>query len=192
MFVMAIRQTYIKEIPNYSNYLITSEGQIFSLMTGKQMRIGNRQGYVTVILRDEEGRTKTHYLHRLVAQAFYGDIPDGMEINHLDEDKNNNALSNLSLIDHASNCRYGTRNKRISDGLRGKKKKRVQLQVNDAGEVKIFETIAQMCDAYPSQKRNTWYQRVNAQKEPRLFYESIESGRVIYISILNIIDPNNA
>ena len=189
---MAIRQTYIKQIPNYSNYLITSEGQIFSLMTGKQMRIGNRQGYVTVILRDEEGRTKTHYLHRLVAQAFYGDIPEGMEINHLDEDKNNNTLSNLSLIDHASNCRYGTRNQRISDGLKGKKKKRVQLQVNDGGEVKIFETIAQMCDAYPSQKRNTWYQRVNSQKEPRLFYESIEKGRVIYISILNITDPNNA
>ena len=188
---MVAKQTYIKEIPNYPNYLITTEGQIFSLMTGKQMRIGKRTHYVTVILKDEDGKSKTHYLHRLMAQTFFGDIPEGMEINHLDEDKTNNKLSNLSITDHATNCRYGTRNKRISQGLMGKKKKRVQLQVNDGGEVKIFDTIAEMCNEYPTQKRNTWYQRVNAQKEPRLFYESIEQGRVIYISILNITDPNN-
>jgi hypothetical protein len=126
-----------------------------------------------------------------MAQTFFGNIPNNMEVNHKDENKMNNRIENLEIVSHASNCRYGTRNKRISDGLRGKKKKRVQLQVNDGGEVKIFDTIAQMCDEYPSQKRNTWYQRVNAQKEPRLFYESIEQGRVIFISILNIIDPNN-
>ena len=188
---MVSKQTYIKEIPNYPNYLITTEGQIFSLITGKQMRIGKRTHYVTVALKDEEGRSKSHYLHRLMARTFFGDIPEGMEINHLDEDKTNNKLSNLSITDHASNCRYGTRNERISDGLRSKKKKRVQLQVNDGGEVKIFDTIAEMCDAYPRQKRNTWYQRVNAQKCPRLFYESIHEGRVIFISILNITDPNN-
>lgn len=180
-----------KQIPNYPDYFITTDARVFSVKLGRELKIGNRQKYVTVALKESNGIPKSLYLHRLMAQTFFGNIPNNMEVNHKDENKMNNRIENLEIVSHASNCRYGTRNKRISDGLKGKKKKRVQLQVNDAGQVKIFDTIAQMCDEYPSQKRNTWYQRVNAQKEPRLFYESIHEGRVIYISILTITDPNN-
>lgn len=39
-------------------------------------------------------------LHRLIYELEYGDIPDGYDIHHLDNDKTNNVLSNLKMIDH--------------------------------------------------------------------------------------------
>lgn len=44
-----------------------------------------------------EGKGKAVYVHRLVWSTFNGDIPVGYEIDHLDDDKANNSLSNLSL-----------------------------------------------------------------------------------------------
>lgn len=44
-----------------------------------------------------EGKGKAIYVHRLVWMAFNGDIPEGYEIDHLDDDKANNNISNLSL-----------------------------------------------------------------------------------------------
>lgn len=37
-------------------------------------------------------------VHRLVAECFIGQIPEGMEINHIDGDKGNNNLSNLEIV----------------------------------------------------------------------------------------------
>ncbi|KGO31900.1 hypothetical protein Q757_04270 [Oenococcus alcoholitolerans] len=46
------------------------------------------------------------------------DNPDGyQEINHLDEDKLNNCVSNLEWCDRKYNCNYGTRTQRIAKNL---------------------------------------------------------------------------
>jgi len=39
--------------------------------------------------------SKTHYVHRLVLEAFVGPCPPGMECRHLDGDTSNNRLANL-------------------------------------------------------------------------------------------------
>jgi hypothetical protein len=43
---------------------------------------------------------KRYYVavHRAVYSFFQGEIPDGMQINHKDGNKNNNALSNLEMV----------------------------------------------------------------------------------------------
>lgn len=55
-----------------------------------------RAGYYQVKIYFE-GKGKAIYIHRLVWMAFNGHIPEGYEIDHLDEDKANNNLSNLAL-----------------------------------------------------------------------------------------------
>ncbi|MCU1197511.1 HNH endonuclease [Stenotrophomonas maltophilia] len=40
----------------------------------------------------------TWYAHRLVWEAAHGPIPEGMQIDHLDSNAGNNALSNLDLV----------------------------------------------------------------------------------------------
>jgi hypothetical protein len=38
-------------------------------------------------------------MHRIVWEKHNGPIPDGFEIHHIDEDKENNDISNLELVD---------------------------------------------------------------------------------------------
>lgn len=45
------------------------------------------------------------------------DIPEGYEVNHIDENKHNNRLDNLNLMSHGDNIKYGTRNARVADAL---------------------------------------------------------------------------
>lgn len=47
---------------------------------------------------------KTYYVHRIVWETFNGEIPVGMEIDHIDTNRSNNALSNLRLATHRQNC----------------------------------------------------------------------------------------
>lgn len=44
--------------------------------------------------------------HRIVYSYFKGEIPDGMQINHIDGDKGNNALSNLEVVTPSENMRH--------------------------------------------------------------------------------------
>lgn len=43
------------------------------------------------------------FVHRLVWETFNGEIPDGYEIDHIDGNKQNNALSNLRCVTHTEN-----------------------------------------------------------------------------------------
>ena len=57
----------------------------------------------------KDGIKKNHHVHRLVAAAFIGPLPDGLETRHLDDDPDNNRLSNLA---------YGTSKENKADMLR--------------------------------------------------------------------------
>lgn len=81
----------------------------------------NKYGYVYLSLKCLDGKRRFFYLHRVMWYMAYGPIPDGYEINHIDENKQNNALSNLNLMTHKENCNHGTRIERIAAKKRGRK-----------------------------------------------------------------------
>lgn len=49
------------------------------------------------------------------------DIPKGLQVNHIDEDKHNNRLDNLNLLSLGDNIRYGTGIERRAAARRGRK-----------------------------------------------------------------------
>ena len=57
--------------------------------------------------------TKIYHVHRLVVETFIGEIPDGMEVDHLDRDRSNNALDNLRIVTHSQNNRNTSHNDRV-------------------------------------------------------------------------------
>lgn len=65
----------------------------------------NRDGYLSVILYDNNFKCNSKYVHRLVAQSFLknGDKP---EVNHIDGDKSNNIVSNLEWCTRCENIQH--------------------------------------------------------------------------------------
>lgn len=56
-------------------------------------------GYLSVVLTDSENRRKRYTrIHILVAESFIGEIPKGYHVHHIDDNKQNNAVSNLEII----------------------------------------------------------------------------------------------
>lgn len=54
--------------------------------------------YFRVILRGSRHRRRSCYIHRLVWEAFVGEIPKGYIVHHKDGNRQNNSLSNLQLV----------------------------------------------------------------------------------------------
>lgn len=139
-----------KDVPGYQGlYQVSNLGRVRSLdrlvqcMNGMRMSKGcirknciGRGGYHIIVL-SKDAKTKTFRIHRLVYEAFIGEIPDGYEINHIDEDKNNNALSNLNLMTPKQNANWGTRNERA--GIKHRRK------VVMDGEIE-FDSLTQAAD----------------------------------------------
>lgn len=77
----------------------------------------NNRGYHTIALR-RDGNTEYRLIHRLVAKAFLDNPNNWPEVNHKDEDKVNNAASNLEWCSSKYNANFGTRNERVAKAQR--------------------------------------------------------------------------
>lgn len=129
-----------KDIPGYEgHYQASNFGRIRSLKFNKLriLKLGNDGcGYYIVQLY-LNNVAKSLHLHRLVWITFYGPIPEGLQINHKDENKSNNSLANLELVTPSQNTNYGTRNKRVSEKLG----KRIQMLDKNNNILKTFNSI---------------------------------------------------
>lgn len=93
----------------YPNYKVSNTGEVMSLYWGIMSKRLNKSGYYFVRLYSN-GKKKEFRIHRLVALAFVSN-PDKQRfnvVNHIDENKLNNNMSNLEWCDTAYNVTYGT------------------------------------------------------------------------------------
>ena len=145
------------------------------LMKGKNMRLKkNREGYLAVGL-SKCSKQKILLVHRLVWEAFNGNIQEGYQVNHIDENKTNNILSNLNIMTAKENVNWGTRNLRASKSLKNHPNMSFQVaQYKDGKLISIYPStkeaqritgissgnISQCCrGGYFDTKRNKWYQQ---------------------------------
>ena len=110
----------VKSLPRTTPYINKAGYESSQFREGQlKKEIDNGRGYKTVDLyKDNKG--KRLYIHRLVVEAFVGDIPPGMAVNHIDFNKANNALDNLEIVTYSENNNHSAKAGRY-DGKRGAK-----------------------------------------------------------------------
>lgn len=87
------------------------------LHKGKLLKPGiDRVGYLHVVL-SKDNKQKMFLVHRLVYASFHGKIPEGMQVNHIDEDKTNNSIENLNVMTSKENINWGTGNERRAKSM---------------------------------------------------------------------------
>jgi len=94
------------EIPGYDKYYISKCGQILSIKrnTKKIMRpSSNGRGYQIISIRNNNGIRKAPKVHRLVCRTFLLDYSEDLHVDHKDNNKTNNNLSNLRMVTVSQN-----------------------------------------------------------------------------------------
>ncbi|WP_337970148.1 NUMOD4 domain-containing protein [Virgibacillus salexigens] len=97
-----------KDINGYDVlYQVSNYGRVWSNKTNRIMKHHNDHlGYARLILR-KNNQSFSHYVHRLVAEAFLINKNEFPCVNHIDEDPKNNRSDNLEWCTHQYNSTYG-------------------------------------------------------------------------------------
>lgn len=94
-------------------------------------------GYLAVRLY-KNGKWRTIRLHRIIAEAFIPNENNLPEINHIDEDKSNNAASNLEWCTRKYNCNYGSRIERLSKAMTNGKLSKAVIATLPDGSIEEY------------------------------------------------------
>lgn len=136
-----------KDIIGYEGlYEVSDTGRVRNKITQRVFRCSlGTTGYHQVHLR-KNSKPRTYLVHRLVAQAFLINENKLPQVNHVDEDKSNNDVSNLEWCTPKQNANHGTRIERITNSINysvvGKKNSKPIKQINkDSAVVRIWNSI---------------------------------------------------
>tara|TARA_A100000171_G_scaffold23102_1_gene21500 strand:- start:36 stop:791 length:756 start_codon:yes stop_codon:yes gene_type:complete len=102
------KEKNMKQHPQYSNILVSQEGEIYSNLSGKNKKLKtsiNEHGYEICCITLGQGKSIKKRVHRLVAETYLPNPLNLREVDHLDCDKLNNNLSNLEWVSSKENKR---------------------------------------------------------------------------------------
>ncbi len=136
-----------KTIPHYPKYKINSLGQVVSHKGHTMSWIDNGNGYKLVKLyNDVKPQGRMCLVHRLVLSTFSPIKDSALDVNHIDGNKANNALSNLEWVTKSENTRhahvtglFSNRNKLTIEDV---------LQIKDKIASTEFETYTKISKDY--------------------------------------------
>lgn len=110
-----------KDVLGYEGlYQVSNLGRVKSLNYNKtkEEKVLQLQEYDYIRVQLwKNGNCKFKQVHRLEYEAFYGPIPEGMQVNHINENKHDNRLENLNLMTPKENINWGTGQERAHKKL---------------------------------------------------------------------------
>ncbi len=92
-------------------YEVDREGNVYSLdrfdgwinRKGRKLKVDLNSASYSRVTLSKSGKTKRFLVHRLVYESYYGEIPKGLQVHHMDENKQNNSINNLKLVTQREN-----------------------------------------------------------------------------------------
>ena len=147
-----------RKIPSLDNlYEINEDGTIFrNIKTKRELKIKldthhSKSGYFTTFIhiggRRPDAYIKRIIIHRAVAECWLGECPEGMEVDHIDRNSQNNHYSNLRYVtkseqmqnrDHSKISEKGRQNLEES-----RRKRMKQVITNKDGVKNKYDSISE-------------------------------------------------
>lgn len=105
---IVIERKHYYKLELFVAYYISQDGCVFSLFGNRFLKTSfTKTGYRVVGLSTNGlGRTKTKSIHRLIAERFIPNPSNYREVDHIDGDRSNNAVSNLRWCTHKQNMSF--------------------------------------------------------------------------------------
>ncbi|MBY0483474.1 HNH endonuclease [Nitrosomonas sp.] len=141
----------MKICPSFQGYSATSDGSIVShRRRGVRVpghggtksvidydhnyllsQLTTKKGYKTVCIMLENGKTRPVGVHRMVADAYHGVCPTGLQVRHIDGNASNNTPDNLCYGDALQNASDRILHGRYKSGSEHHNSKLTKQQVED-------------------------------------------------------------
>jgi hypothetical protein len=162
-----------KDVVGYEGlYQVSDLGNVRSLYFGKKkiLKSGlSTSGYLSVNLHKDK-KQKIHMIHRLVYEAFVGIRScRKMVIDHIDNEKSNNKLSNLQYISNRENSSRGKKPKTGENNIYlNSGSYLVRMRVNSEkvsiGTFKTIEEAVLMRDSFLKEITSTYKAKLKELK----------------------------
>lgn len=156
----------------WGQYSVTKDGQIINERTGEtRTTTHDSHGYIIVNLPLDLGYRKAFKVHTLVYTAFMGDIPNCMEIDHINRNKEDNRLENLRLVpsrDNSHNSEYmGTKRRGVYYNKQRKKWIASIFIEREHRYIGIFAEEKDAIEAYANARENWDKKGIMPQERPK-------------------------
>ena len=112
MATITINECVYNIHPIYDLYAASKDGNVINIIKRVPQK-GNKDkhGYMQVSVRKRgQSGQKNYRAHRFVWEAFSGEIPEGKQIDHINNNKEDNHLSNLQLLTPQQNSKKAAKN----------------------------------------------------------------------------------
>lgn len=134
----------------YGAYQISSFGRVKSVARNNYQTTEDRikkplraiNGYLKVCLSSHSQKSQ-HSIHRLVATHFLPPMEGCTQVNHIDENKENNNVSNLEWVSNTQNMNHGRVQSKIGDT---KLKAIRQIDLLSLEDIKTWPSVAEALD----------------------------------------------
>ena len=110
--------TIWKQVQGYPNYEVSICGQVRNVKTNRTLKPWIYDGYRLVKLCKNNNK-ETLKIHRLVALNFIPNIENCKCIDHIDNNRFNNTISNLRWCSNQQNCYNLSLRKSNTSGIKG-------------------------------------------------------------------------
>lgn len=104
------------KVKNYPEYEVLEDGTVIGARGNKLKVDQNSTGYERITLC-RDGITKRVFVHKLVAEHFVAGYQEGLVVNHIDGNHNNNHKDNLEWVSRSENVLDGWRRGRDKSKL---------------------------------------------------------------------------
>ena len=129
------------DIPNFSNYFLGDDLQVYNKKTGRILEGNiNTRGYLKITMINDKGEKSAHGLHYIIAMCC---IPKPeLIVNHIDNNKLNNRISNLEWVTPSENRKHSFQSGNVNGNCF------VQVKDNSDGKIYFFHSYKKCADHY--------------------------------------------